>query len=823
MAFVPRQLLVDRRNTEAIDELVGRYGAEVVEEAPLPAPPDGMAPREGVNLDDRPTFAAVRFRELPEVSERGGYIVREGLGERATVTSPDAARLLSLAAEALEDGLQVELDQVGSPDALPFLAATDSSPKETFGIPSLSGRARVTHAWQLVEAFRAVKPLKPFVTVAVLDAGFWLAGRTPMVANKQTASDLGTSVMQLNLLDESVGAGGASGNKCAGSYSCPWHGNQVAGVATAKVNNSQGTAGTGGTVALPVLFKTDISKSQTYRCLAVCLAWGVDVLNISWQMSGGNFFWGDGSWVDSFRFATNNGLIVVCSAGNNNENIPDESSARPATRTPGTITVGALDTNDIAAGFSNHGSSVDIWAPGVRIGTIPDGGAASGLLVDGTSVAAPFVAGVVAMMRAVNPALSSEQAKQILRRTAWAGRPGNRATHGLDAYAAVLEAMGGRLPDDMTEPNQTAEAARPMQPRGGPGQLGTEGQPLLVSSGAGDIDWHSFTVTTFSAVDISAAYYPLLGPIQLTLLPDDPESRATTELTTAHQPGLQRLWGNVAPGGYRLRVGGSLNLYELTVNLTAAPLALDEFESNDDFDDSSRFTLVKSSREGIFDPLPSVFERRAGSYDLTIHSPANDDFFRIRTGPDAIFTRPLLRVEMTDAAVDVVLYDAAREELQRQSAVRHTELVLPVAAVTYVKISSNQPTRYRLTIREEVDPRKVPDPFQEEQVFHVPDVGDPPFRLNQRVNYLAFRVDAEQSSPIRLASVHGPPLSAEILNGAGEVVARARQSPETPHDPLHLDTAALDSGTYVVRLSALEVDGAEVAAELQVEAVPMWG
>ena len=70
---------------------------------------------------------------------------------------------------------------------------------------------------------------------------------------------------------------GASGIPASGGFTGPWHGNASASVATARIGNFQGAAGVGGTVATPLLFKTDGSLDYYFRCLHVCLAWGIDV------------------------------------------------------------------------------------------------------------------------------------------------------------------------------------------------------------------------------------------------------------------------------------------------------------------------------------------------------------------------------------------------------------------------------------------------------------------------------------------------------------------------------------------------------------------
>ncbi|SMR50928.1 unnamed protein product [Zymoseptoria tritici ST99CH_1E4] len=94
------------------------------------------------------------------------------------------------------------------------------------------------------------------------------------------------------------------------------------------------------------------------------------------------------------KAATDAGIFVAVSAGNNNV---DASQQSPASA-PSACTVGATDTTDTKASFSNYGSMVDIWAPGVSIKSLWKGSNTAVMTASGTSQATPHVAGLAAYL-----------------------------------------------------------------------------------------------------------------------------------------------------------------------------------------------------------------------------------------------------------------------------------------------------------------------------------------------------------------------------------------------------------------------------------------
>jgi len=110
----------------------------------------------------------------------------------------------------------------------------------------------------------------------------------------------------------------------------------------------------------------------------------------------------------------NAGVTTVVSAGNDGANA---CAVSPAS-VPQAITVAASDINDVRAGFSNTGTCVDIFAPGVNIVSASNASDTAQATFSGTSQAAPHVTGVAAIYLMLNPFASPAQVWTAIKNAA---------------------------------------------------------------------------------------------------------------------------------------------------------------------------------------------------------------------------------------------------------------------------------------------------------------------------------------------------------------------------------------------------------------------
>lgn len=249
-----------------------------------------------------------------------------------------------------------------------------------------------------------------------------------------------------------------------------WHGTHVSGTISAVTNNAQGVAGVG----------YNLLNVVPVRVLGKCGGYTSDIADgIVWAATGLNnpnkakvinmSLGGSGSCSSTYQNAINTavaaGTTVVVAAGNSNANAANYSPAS----CDNVISVASTGRTGDRAYYSNYGSVVDLAAPGGDMSssgydgvlstlnngdTTPNASGYNYAFYQGTSMAAPHVAAVAALLYSKSPTITPAQVEVVLRDTARAF-PGTCDQCGsgiLDAGAAIASVTGEPLPDVPTAP-----------------------------------------------------------------------------------------------------------------------------------------------------------------------------------------------------------------------------------------------------------------------------------------------------------------------------------------------------------------------------------
>ena len=211
-------------------------------------------------------------------------------------------------------------------------------------------------------------------------------------------------------------------NNVIGSKELEKHGTHVAGIVAASRSNRSGMKGIANNVQIMTV-RVVPDGDEHDKDVALGIRYAVDngakIINTSF----GKRFSPNKEWVfEAIKYAAEKEVLIVNAAGNDGKNIdirqsyPSDSKDLVNEFADNVITIGASSlayNENLPATFSNYGKiNVDVFAPGVDIySTVPKDKYEA---LSGTSMAAPTVAGIAALIRSYYPQLSASQVKHIL-------------------------------------------------------------------------------------------------------------------------------------------------------------------------------------------------------------------------------------------------------------------------------------------------------------------------------------------------------------------------------------------------------------------------
>ncbi|WP_062648730.1 S8 family peptidase [Streptomyces maremycinicus] len=397
---------------------------------------------------------------------------------RKTGEDVDFQRRLGTGAALVDLG-----DDLTQADVADVVAQYRADPQVAYVVPDRLNKPKAdpndseyTKQWDLFEATAGMNVPGAWatstgtgVTVAVIDTGY--------VAHSDLAANIVGGYDFIADTAVSVDGDGRDGNpadpgdhyaanECGSGVpasNSSWHGTHVAGTIAAVTNNSKGVAG--------IAYGARISP---VRVLGKCGGYDSDIIDAITWASGGTVsgvpansnvakvinmsLGGDGACTSATQSAitaaVNRGTTVVVAAGNESDNVANHSPGNCAD----VISVAATNRTGAKASYSNYGSLVDISAPGGQTST----GTANGILstlnsgtktpssesyayYQGTSMATPHIAGLVALVKSADSALTPAQIETAIKNNARAlpGACSGGCGAGLADAARTVQAVSG--------------------------------------------------------------------------------------------------------------------------------------------------------------------------------------------------------------------------------------------------------------------------------------------------------------------------------------------------------------------------------------------
>jgi Subtilase family len=857
--FLEGIVLVKPKNPAELKAFVDRYAGTIVGDDAIP-----QAPRElGFTLSEeqrKPTQFKVRIDPTrANLEALAANAAAAKLTGRLAFSSEPGLRTISALLDARAAGYSVSASYIsrGHQGFPVTLFATQEragvGPPAGFDDPlglkayidygATGNQSNARLAWQFIAAHGIARRTR----VAIIDGGFYL---DPAGMPLGTDSDFPASgkPVQYDIdFDDYFADGTNPGPGCGSGNPCFWHGTGSTGSATGVGNNRRGGIGTGWQVADPILLRVNGTKDERNRAIRTAIAWRADVVSMSFGGDCNVSCRIDDRDDNPFDDAVGDGSKVVFIASAGNGRPPDGLPASPSIGfdvgadnfvhpciEDHVICVGALNGNATTIqSYSNFGGHVLVFAPtNLPMMAYPasqDGAgkalpqsAAFGTPVvpnsfGGTSASAPFVAGVVAMMKALNPDLNHDAVAQILRDTA---RPGTGlVTRMVDAYAAVRRAAGASpVVRDALENNDLAASPTDLGPTPpyARSNLNIDGR---------DRDHFKFVSPNGNRMTIGMAYPQSLGATAIDSLESLRDACGVPSLVAgSDQPlagGGHSLVYRVPGGPLRLGLRATdVNAYNLTIGFASDAYPADDFEGNDSVATAKRlFSRVHAAPGSV---TASLTDPRV-TIDASLHTDADVDFFIVRGVVATLAEKvllaaiPTVKVYGNDSQIALEVFRLNADSSQgmrigsgRSAACGATplEVTLDENAWFLVKVTGSA-GRYTLKNGVRIDPRKIPS-LVHTRVDDVIHPGGPVERVLGFPEFLVFVADRAYSA-LQSARDH---VHLQLLDAAGKVVAEGMAS--GPGERLSLGGTS-PGGVYTLAVTPKNIGGDRPLLSLQWE------
>ncbi|MHB8647759.1 MAG: S8 family serine peptidase [Thermomicrobiales bacterium] len=391
------------------------------------------------------------------------------------------------------------------------------------------------------------------VRVAILDCGIYEAH--PDLAGKIVARH------------DFTGSASGTDDRCD-------HGTHVAGIASAETNNATGVAGLGYDTQLLNGKVLDDSGSGYDSQIADGIRWAADNGAKVINMSLGAYGSCSQTFQDAIDYAWSKNVVIIAAAGNGGGAL----SMQPADCTH-VIAVASTDANDARSGFSNYGGWIALAAPGSAIFStvnpnLPQNNGNAYAYLSGTSMAAPHVAGLAALLWSTSWGTNAQAVTQRMESTA-----DQIAGTGTNWQYGRINAMAAVSPD--TTPPTATTLAPETAVVGGPALTlainGTNFRPgaTVLWNGVSRpaLSLSSTQVTTaVTATDLLVAGTATVAVVNL----DTTTTLALTFTIMAAPPQPTAVTPPTGPvaGGTTVRISGSAFQSGATVTLDGSPVTI---------------------------------------------------------------------------------------------------------------------------------------------------------------------------------------------------------------------------------------------------------